>query len=269
MSLENLIKLGLERNTMLYPKVTRIIDDDHVCPSDGNICLCEKCDTDLLDDGTFECKGCDKLRYGSEESLEALTKLGLEGGFGSGKVGHQKWMRGVTQKQEAPETTSDIPIEKINEAGRPRCKECGRVYPWHNSGCSKLQKRDMSGWTPGESNEGLISDYFRKRNGMSYSYCMKCNASTQHLNGVCRNCPEPNNIRPPIDKKVIRKPPMYDITNIAPSTDPDDATEAEEEEKCALCGSKYPKSHMVTHMELDHGIVVESLESLSKLGLEE
>jgi hypothetical protein len=71
---------------------------------------------------------------------------------------------------------------------------------------------------------GEISDYFRKRNGMSYSYCQKCNCSTQHINGICQNEPTPSTVRPLSDPRLQKKnkPPYYDITNIRPSTDPDD-----------------------------------------------
>lgn len=190
----------------------------------------------------------DRIFEKKHSESSSATQHAKEGGHGSGRIGHAPWMKPITQKKKSPETINDIPIDKINEAD-------GTWDNWEEDSPTQLLDRfvkrfpntteaDLKKWAKvigiGDSvvkeylGEGILSDYLLKRNGQDFSYCNYCNARTRHLYGKCTNCPPPKLVNQPQTPTKKNNTPAYDITNIKPSTDPDDANEAVN--KCKVCG---------------------------------
>lgn len=108
------------RNTYRESKATE--DDDHscpTCPDEPYDCCCLYCDTDITQYGSYDCKNCGRtkgnMHYGESKATE--------GGRGSGRKGHQKWMLGA---EADPEECPNCMI--FTEKKNGNCQICGNSY---------------------------------------------------------------------------------------------------------------------------------------------
>jgi len=125
------------------------------------------CDHDDFSDFTGKCRDCGKNIpiHMMVENLERelLTEIAKEGGKGSGRSGHQQWMRGAT---ESPDYGNCKNCGISTEIRLGKCSMCGKT----GSGESLTKKIADNTWSPPVCSvcNVIPYEYYEDENGVKY-----------------------------------------------------------------------------------------------------